>query len=50
MAIDDGYVEDSEGEDSMVLDTRQAARNPGPGLPPPPRLQLPGRAANDTGE
>lgn len=50
MAYDDGYVEDSEGEESMVLEPRLAARNPQPGLPPPPQLQLPGGAANDTGE
>ncbi|KAI0714301.1 hypothetical protein C8T65DRAFT_644643 [Cerioporus squamosus] len=48
MAYDDGYVEDSEGEESMSLDPRLAARNLGAGLPPPPRLPLPGRAANTT--
>ncbi|TFK94038.1 hypothetical protein K466DRAFT_649542 [Polyporus arcularius HHB13444] len=48
MASDDGYVEDSEGEESMLLEPRLAARKLGAGIPPPPRLQLPSRAASDT--
>ena len=51
MHYDDGYVEDSEGEeDSIAFDAVPMHRNPVPGLPPPPRLPPLRNAADETGE